>query len=62
MKESEMQAFQKLIEEDVLVTIEYCSIYGECWKECGKRADPTCGLGRSPASNIFNAGIWSRIF
>jgi len=63
----EMDAFKTLIygrklpEGQVLITIEYCSIYGDCFKECSNADDPTCGLKRSPAEGSFNPGFWSRI-
>lgn len=57
----DIDAFRKLIEGRVLLTIEYCSIYGDCWTECSRAEDPTCGLKNSPAYDIFNAGLWSKI-
>jgi hypothetical protein len=60
-KVNDSRAFRKLIEEQLTVFIEYCSIYGDCWMECSRRADPTCGTHRSPAEDVFNAGFWSKI-
>ena len=57
----DIDAFKRLIGGGVLLTIEYCSVYGDCWTECSKIADPTCGLNKSPARDIFNAGFWSKI-
>ena len=54
--------FRRLIEGQVLFTIEYCSIYGQCWKESSKLADPTCGVKSSPAEDIFHAGFWTNMF
>jgi hypothetical protein len=60
-KVRDVGSFRDLIEGKVLVTIEYCSIYGDCWKECSNIKDPTCGYHRSPAEDIFNASVWSKV-
>jgi hypothetical protein len=57
----DMAAFKRLIGGEVLVTIEYCSIYGDCWKECSCITDPTCGFKNSPAEDVFKSGFLSRI-
>ena len=53
-------ALKRLIEEQVVFNIEYCSIYGECWKECSRFSDPGC-FKQSPAEDVFAAGFWGRI-
>jgi hypothetical protein len=60
-KVKDRDALDELIGGQVLVTIEYCSIYGDCWTECSNIKDPTCGSKKSPAYDIFNSGFWSRI-
>jgi hypothetical protein len=58
-------AFERLIKGQVLITIEYCSIYGDCWKECSNYDNSTCASEKSPpkspAEDIFTLGFWSRI-
>jgi hypothetical protein len=60
-KVKDFDAFRKLIEEQLTIFVDYCSIYGDCWTECSRRSDPTCGLRRSPAEDVFTAGFWSKI-
>ena len=52
--------FQLLNEVDVI--IEYCSVYGECWKACSKIGDARCKLEEKVVYEIFNPGFWSRLF
>jgi hypothetical protein len=61
-KVKDVAKFQELFTDNVVIAIEYCSIYGECWSVCSKFESSYCGDTKSPADEIVNRGLLSRFF